>query len=98
MKIELFNPGFWIRTPKHWLREYGPEIAYVLSYMMAIEQKDENGWFELTRDHMKDEMGLTRSMQDRILNKLKELGLIETETRGVPGKRFVCVIEEKLAL
>lgn len=54
----------------------------------ASRNELENGWFYSTMDNVEQKTGLKRSKQDSGIRELKKAGLVETEVRGMPAKRY----------
>jgi len=64
--------------------------ALMLSQAMywSKRTKDENGWFYKTQSEWEDETGLSRSEQEGARRKLKKLGVLQEERKGVPCKTY----------
>jgi hypothetical protein len=58
--------------------------------------QDADGWFYKTAAEWAEEICLTRTEQDTARKKLVELGLIETELRGMPAKVYYHVDLDKV--
>lgn len=56
----------------------------------------QDGWFYKTRAEMQAETGLSRTQQDNAIRKLKKLGIIDVDRKGIPAKRHFFVHLDKL--
>lgn len=54
----------------------------------AKRTKDVDGWFYKTGEEWEDETGLTRTEQEGARRRLRDLGVIEEDRRGVPCRTF----------
>lgn len=80
-------------------KEIGLNPAVVLSELIARYKwhKDENmidgEWFYCTEETLEEQTSLNRYHQDKAINELQELGLIEKEVKGMPAKRYFKINE-----
>lgn len=58
--------------------------------------KDADGWFYKTQTEWEDETGLSRSEQEGARRKLKNLGILLEDRKGVPCKTYYRIDAEKL--
>lgn len=76
------------------LRALGGDCSAAVLYSQYVywsqsEQALANdGWFYLTTNKVTQEIGMSADVQKRVRQKLVELGLIEFQRRGMPGKNF----------
>lgn len=73
------------------------EAAIILGQLIYWQGlgKDKD-WTYKTIEEMKNETGLSRYKQDTAIKKLKALGLIEMELRGIPAKRHFHIDMKKI--
>ena len=67
-----------------------PSAGIFLSMLFAWHGKshDPDGWVYKTRDDIEAETGLTRRSQETARKKLRKLGLLLEDKRGVPAKCY----------
>lgn len=54
------------------------------------------GWFFSTITNIEEQLGISRKVQDRVVDNLVSIGLIETKLMSIPAKRYFKINEEKL--
>jgi hypothetical protein len=64
------------------------ELLYQYSYFESRGQLDDDGMFYSTVDNMAYATTMTDYQQRKAINKLKEVGLIDSMTKGMPAKRY----------
>ena len=66
--------------------------SILLSHLIYWSQSDSaaanDGWFYLTTQKATQTTGLTRQVQERVRDKLIELGILEKELRGMPARNY----------
>jgi hypothetical protein len=63
--------------------------------LIEIENRG-GGWFYNTMEDIKEQTGMTRENQDTALKKLINLGYVLTVIKGVPGKKYFQLNEDKI--
>lgn len=53
------------------------------------ENKLSDGYFPLTVEKIKNDIGMTAYQQRKAIEKLENLGIIETKLIGMPAKRYI---------
>jgi len=71
------------------------EFAKEFNYWNSTEQTDD-GWFFSTIENVEYSTGLTGRQQRPAIEHLVELGLIETENRGIPCRRYFRINENNI--
>lgn len=56
-----------------------------------------DGWFYSTLENIEERTTLSKYNQNKIINKLKEKGILETKLKGVPARRYIKINEKELA-
>lgn len=78
----------------------GTDAALMLSQIVHLSaesgQVDAEGWFEWTFEDCEEQTGLSRRQQQRIVPLLEAPGLIETDRRGVGGRRNIRIFAVRL--
>lgn len=76
-------------------RIYGVEIAIVLGelaseydYYESIKKLEDGEWFYSTSENIENNTSLTYYQQNKAINKLIELKIIEQKRAGIPAKRY----------
>lgn len=84
-------------------RIYGVEIAIILGelaseydYYESINKLEDGEWFYSTSENIEDNTSLTYYQQNKAINKLIELKIIEQKRAGIPAKRYFKFNEKKL--
>lgn len=88
----LYPRGGWCRLSFALLRHMSSDCMSLLSYLMnhnATNCGSIKDWFYCTVRRMERDIAFDRNKQTRVLTKLIKMGLIATEKRGVPPKRWV---------
>ncbi|WP_244325251.1 conserved phage C-terminal domain-containing protein [Dolosigranulum pigrum] len=87
----MASSGYWVLN-KQLVAMYGVETAFFLTSLAEAETyvtKGEGGWFYQTIETVENLTGLTRYKQDRALKELVDDGVVETDVRGMPAKRYM---------
>jgi len=97
----------WLHIHTAFLKHISLESAVLLQFLIdryadlrtSRRYKDSglDGWFECTIDSLKNSLGLSRKVQDRVLDELKDKNLIECTRMGMPSKRCIRVNLDALA-
>ena len=103
MITDLLSTDGFIIYNKKLARIIGTNPAILLGYLCSEynfyssnEQLD-NGMFFCTREKIKYNTGLTETEQRTATKKLKELGIIETELKGMPSKTYYKINESNIS-
>lgn len=91
----LLSSSSFIMTNKIMIKAVGTDAAIILGELCSEynywEQRGEltyGNWFYSTRDNIEDNTGLSEYRQRIAINKLIEMGLIETKKMGIPCKIY----------
>ena len=89
IKELLMSSNYWVLN-KTIVKEFGIETAFLLSNFAEAEKmmKDKNGWFYQTADTVESMTGLNRYKQDKAIDQLLEIFVLEKDVRGMPAKRY----------
>ena len=94
MITDLLSTDGFIIYNKKLARTIGTNPAILLGYLCSeynfysSNGQLDNGMFFCTREKIKYNTGLTETEQRTATKKLKELGIIETELKGMPSKTY----------
>lgn len=86
-----FNPAFKKIT--------GSTVAALMlsqAWYWSKRTSDEDGWFYKTQAEWEDETGLTRTEYETARRKLKDLGVMEEDLRGVPATLYYRIDKYKI--
>jgi len=72
------------------------ELCYRRQFLARAGKLTEDGFFYATVEDVEEETTLSDYAQRKILDKLKDMGLVAVERRGLPAKRYICIHEEAL--
>lgn len=101
--LDLLRSDGSIIVNKKIANKIGLHEAVILSELIARfkwhqkENKDNNGWFYCTKDTLEKQTSLNRYYQDKAIEKLIELKLIDKKTTDIPAKRYFCIDEKQVA-
>lgn len=87
----MASSGYWVLNKKL-VAMYGVETAFFLTSLAEAETyvtRGKGGWFYQTIETVENLTGLTRYKQDRALKELVDDGVVETDVRGMPAKRYM---------
>ena len=102
MIIELLTTDSYIILNKKLIKTIGLNETILLGelcgecYYWMKQNKLENGWFYSTVDNVKYNTSLSDSQQRNAIKKLKDLGIIDYQQKGLPAKRWFKINEEEL--
>ena len=102
MITDLLNTDGFIIYNKKLARTIGTNPAILIGYLCseynfyASNGLLDNGMFFCTREKIKYNTGLTETEQRTATKKLKELGIIETELKGMPSKTYYKINESQI--
>ena len=103
MITDLLSTDGFIIYNKKLARIIGTNPAILLGYLCSeynfysSNGQLDNGMFFCTREKIKYNTGLTETEQRTATKKLKELGIIETELKGMPSKTYYKINESKIS-
>jgi hypothetical protein len=72
------------------------EIVSKFKYHQDREELTEGNWFYFTEDKIEQNTTLKRSVQDKAIKKLVDLGLIMKKLMGMPSKRYFTICKEAI--
>ena len=102
MITDLLSTDGFIIYNKKLARTIGTNPAILLGYLCSEYNFYSNngqldkGMFFCTREKIKYNTGLTETEQRTATKKLKELGIIETELKGMPSKTYYKINENTI--
>ena len=102
MITDLLSTDGFIIYNKKLARTIGTNPAILLGYLCSeynfysSNGQLDNGMFFCTREKIKYNTGLTETEQRTATKKLKELGIIETELKGMPSKTYYKINENTI--
>ena len=102
MITDLLSTDGFIIYNKKLARIIGTNPAILLGYLCSEYNFYSNngqldrGMFFCTREKIKYNTGLTETEQRTATKKLKELGIIETELKGMPSKTYYKINETNI--
>lgn len=65
-------------------------LAYLINHSLRVDaERNKDGWFYCTVETIARETTIDRNFQTRTLDEFKNAGLVQTERRGRPPKRWV---------
>ncbi len=95
LAIEALGSDSFLSINKKLLSAYGPELSVYIGniidkykYFMNKDQLAEDGSFFLTYDDQKIHTGMSEYQLRKCKNKLKDMGVLHTDMRGLPPKEF----------
>ena len=103
MITDLLSTDGFIIYNKKLARTIGTNPAILLGYLCSeynfysSNGLLDNGMFFCTREKIKYNTGLTETEQRTATKKLKELGIIETELKGMPSKTYYKINENNVS-
>ena len=103
MITDLLSTDGFIIYNKKLARTIGTNPSILLGYLCAeynfysSNGQLDNGMFFCTREKIKYNTGLTETEQRTASKKLEELGIIETELKGMPSKTYYKINESNIS-
>ena len=100
--IRLLASKNYITVNKDLIKKIGLKEAVLLGELASeysyweIQDKLEDGYFYSTVDNIEENTTLSEYEQRKVMNKLKDMGIIEIKVKGLPAKRYIRIIEEQL--
>jgi hypothetical protein len=72
------------------------ELCYRRQFLARANKLTEDGFFYATVEDVEENTTLSDYAQRKILDKLRDKGLVTVERRGLPARRYICIHEEAL--
>lgn len=72
------------------------ELCSKYQYWTERNELTKDGFFFCTKENFEEETTLNRYHQDKAINRLEELGIIETKISGLPAKKYFKINEQAL--
>lgn len=100
--LNLLAGNNFLVVNKDLMKMLGLESAVMLGELASeyvyweAQGKLDNGFFYSTVENVENNTTLTGYQQREALKKLKELGLVEIERKGIPAKRYIKVCEQQV--
>ena len=100
--LDLLRSDGSIIVNKSLSHQIGLHEAVILSELISRlkwhqeKGEDKNGWFYCTHETLKKQTSLSRYYQDKAIDNLVDLGLIDKKTTGVPAKRHFYINEKTI--
>ena len=100
--LDLIKSTGYITVSKELAREIGLNESIILAELISQREyfKQNNhlkkGWFYCTVKKMEKHTTLKRKNQDKAINKLIRLNLIEKDNKGIPAKRHFKVKDSQI--
>lgn len=95
VKQLLLSGSFWALS-KPLVYTLGLETAFLLCNFAEAENLSSDGWFYQTISTVEQMTTLSRRKQDKAIAKLEKLGILETDIRGMPAKRYFMINYDKV--
>lgn len=90
----LCTEGYFM-TNRNLIKNIGPMEALVIGYLASVHKYvkqnnmfEEDEYFYVTIDKMKEDLNISKNYQNSILTKLEEIGLLSKKLIGLPAKRY----------
>lgn len=101
---ELLSNTNYIIVNKTLAKRFGLEESIMIGELVSeylhwrkTNKLTEDGYFYSTAENVEENTTLTAHKQRKALNKLKELGLIDVQIRGLPAKRYIKLNDDAIA-
>ena len=101
--LDLIKSNGYITVSKELAKEIGLNETIILSelisqyeYFKKNGQLKDNKWFYCTIEKMEEQTTLNRYYQNKAIDNLKELGLLEVERKGLPARRYFKIVENEI--
>lgn len=100
--LNLLAGNNFLVVNKDLMKMLGLESAVMLGELASeyvyweAQGKLDNGFFYSTVENVESNTTLTGYQQREALKKLKELGIVEIERKGIPAKRYIKVCEQQV--
>lgn len=100
---ELLSRDNYVTINKIVMRKIGIDAALLLSelcyrrqYLDRAGKLQEDGFFYATVQDIEEETTLNEYSQNKAMNVLKDMGVVKSERRGLPAKRYLYIDSQKL--
>lgn len=101
--IEVLSTDPYLSVNTRLLSAYGPDLSIYISnlvdrfqYFTERKMLTEDGGFFLTYEVQQEQTGMSAHRLRKCKNKLKEMGILTTEIRGIPPKEFYFLNIDKI--
>lgn len=102
-RADVFSNDGWIPVNKRLAHEVGLEGSVIYGELTRKEKwykendkLQEGGWFYVTEKDLEESTAIKRKGQDRGINALVKIGLIEKKLMGLPARRHFRLIDDGL--
>ena len=101
-ELEFGQQGNYVMVPKGLIQTLSPAEALLLAAMSNIacmkdrEHETEDGWFECANERIESEIGFKKNRVGAAMSSLERAGVVETDHRGSPPKRWVLINKVRL--
>ncbi len=88
---EAYDPGNWFQFPLNFLDIMTLQEAMMLSYLAnhARRVRKHDEWFFCLMRHITRDLRISHGTQSQTIRRLKAHRFLDTETRGLPAKRWM---------
>jgi hypothetical protein len=94
--LKLIASDSFITVNVQVIQKVGLHEAIVLGHLASMHNYHKGEWFFQTQKQIEERTTLGRKPVTAAINKLTELGILETENRGMPCKKYFKLNEEAL--
>lgn len=92
----LLDSQGYLEVSTAFMRKYGSELANLIAYYVDLCQHYNNGPFPIKNKYVSSQLGLTEYIIAKGKKKLKEIGVITTESKGFPSSEWITIDFKKL--
>ena len=87
----LRRAGGWTPLPWAWCKAMGLRAAAVVAHILNVGQKsaDRDGWVMFTERYLQDGIGISPAAQEKAIDRLAGLGVVDVQHRGRNRVRHV---------
>lgn len=96
VKQLLLSSSYWTLS-KPLVYKFGLEAAFLLCNFAEAENLSSDGWFYQTIETVQEKTTLSRRKQDNAIESLEKLGVLYSDVRGIPAKRYFKIDYEKIS-
>lgn len=100
--LKLLSSSNYLVINKDLMKVLGIEETILLGELASEydywykKQELEDDYFYSTIENVEKNTTLSKYKQTQAMNKLKELGIIETKLKGIPAKRYIKINEDRI--
>lgn len=93
---QIYATGRFVPVRQDWLAFLSWEDAGVLQYLINVAnmvkaEERNGGWFYCKISRFERDVYMSRDRQSKAIRRLKDKGLLKTEMRGQPAKRYIYI-------